>query len=329
MEQVDILIAGAGPAGSIASFLLAQAGHRVLMIDRINATAAKLGDTLAPRGGQLLHRLGLGHLLQRPHQPIRGQISLWDGRGEVSTDFFTSVHGSAWRLDRPKFDHDLRLAAAGAGAVLVEGHLDGITRDADGWFVRSGGNHFRSRRLIDATGRRAWIARCLGARIHHDDDQVALYGLWSPDTPIGTDRTLIERCQDGSWWYGARLTDGRAVAGLHLPAPAATKLRRTPDGWKKALANTRLIQRHLGRGEAPLLLPPHAASGSLTNPSEGDGWQAIGDANMAFDPISGFGLHAAIQDSSWLAEGVDALERCRRRAKVRSAYLISMRETKA
>lgn len=329
MEQVDILIAGAGPAGCMASLLLARAGQRVLMIDRINATAVKLGDTLAPLGGQLLHSLGLGHLLQRPHQPIRGQISLWDGRGEVSTDFFASAHGPAWRLDRPRFDHDLRLAAAGAGAVLVEGHLDGITRAADCWCVRSSGYHFRSRRLIDATGRRAWIARCLGARIQHDDDQVALYGLWRPDIAIGTDRTLVERCQDGSWWYGARLADGRAVAGLHLPATAAAKLRRTPDGWRKALGTTRLIQRHLGRGEAPILLPPHAASGSLTNPSGGDGWQAIGDANMAFDPISGFGLHAAIQDASWLAEGVDDLERWRRRAKVRSAYLRSMLGTKA
>ena len=328
MQQVDIVIAGAGPAGSVASLLFARAGQRVLLLDRLSPTAAKLGDTLAPQGAGLLQRLGLGPLLQPPHQPIRGQISLWDGRGELSTDFFASLHGPAWRLDRPRFDHDLRLAAAAAGAIVVEGHLDALHRDAAGWRLSSAGRDYRCRRLIDATGRSAWIARRLGARIQRDDDQVGLYGIWRPASPIGTDRTLVERCPDGSWWYGARLPDGRAIAGLHLSAPAAAQLRRLTDGWSQALASTRLIQRHLGRSAMPALLPAHSASGSVTHPCDGEGWQAIGDAAMAFDPISGFGLQAAIQDSSWLAEGVDDQERHRRRQAVRAAYQRSMLETK-
>ncbi|MFM7395044.1 MAG: NAD(P)/FAD-dependent oxidoreductase [Cyanobium sp.] len=328
VDQVDILVAGAGPSGAVASFLLAQSGKRVLLLDRVNSAAPKVGETLAPMGAALVRRLGLGHLLEPPHHPIRGQISLWDGRGEQTTDFFATIHGPAWRLDRPRFDAGLRRAAVAAGVVLVEGHVDALNRETDGWCVASAGRLYRCRRLIDATGRRAWIARRLGARIHHDDDQVALYGLWRPATPILTDRTLVERCPDGCWWYGARLPDGRAIAGLHLPGRAAMRMRRNLDGWNQAYATTRLIQRHLGSAAFPSLLTPQIATGSVTTLTEGDGWQAIGDAAMAFDPISGFGLQASIQDSSWLAEGVDDRERSRRRSALRTAYRRSMFQTK-
>ena len=57
----DVLIAGAGPAGSIAALLLARAGLRVRLLDRATFPRDKLcGDTLNPGALDILRRLGIG-----------------------------------------------------------------------------------------------------------------------------------------------------------------------------------------------------------------------------------------------------------------------------
>ena len=58
--MLDVLIVGAGPAGSIAALVLARAGARVLVIDREKFPRHKLcGDTLNPGTVALLASLGL------------------------------------------------------------------------------------------------------------------------------------------------------------------------------------------------------------------------------------------------------------------------------
>ena len=59
VRMVDVLIAGAGPAGSIAAIRLARAGARVLLVDRARFPRDKLcGDTLNPGALRLLDRAG-------------------------------------------------------------------------------------------------------------------------------------------------------------------------------------------------------------------------------------------------------------------------------
>ena len=58
--MLDVLIAGAGPAGAIAAMVLARAGARVLVLDRARFPRDKLcGDTLNPGALAVLERLGL------------------------------------------------------------------------------------------------------------------------------------------------------------------------------------------------------------------------------------------------------------------------------
>ena len=58
---IDVLIAGAGPAGAVAATVLARAGARVLVLDRAQFPRPKLcGDTLNPGALAVLQRLGLG-----------------------------------------------------------------------------------------------------------------------------------------------------------------------------------------------------------------------------------------------------------------------------
>lgn len=63
METFDVVVAGAGPAGAIASRHLARAGLRVLILDRLPSARPRLGETFPGAARRLLACEGLGSFL--------------------------------------------------------------------------------------------------------------------------------------------------------------------------------------------------------------------------------------------------------------------------
>ncbi len=298
-ETFDAVIAGAGPAGAVAALVLARARWRVALVDQ-PPSAIKLGEALAPGGRIALERLGL-QVLGPPHRKIRGQLTAWDGPDLVATDFMASPHGAGWRLDRPVFDHALREAAIAAGVTAITGLVSAPERDGAHWRLADG---LSGRWLVDATGRRATLARSLGARVVRDASQIAYYARWTPDVPPGQDRTLVEASEFG-WWYGCELPGGQVLVGLHLDRSMALSRGRDQAAWVEGYQATRHIAPRLGPVGADVeWIAPHDASGTVTRPAVGAGWIAVGDAALAFDPISGHGITHAITSA---VAGAEAL----------------------
>src|SRR5215204_137217 len=76
---MDVLIAGAGPAGAIAALVLARAGVRVTLVDRARFPRDKLcGDTINPGALNILRRLGIEHVTDGG-LPVRGMLVSGDG----------------------------------------------------------------------------------------------------------------------------------------------------------------------------------------------------------------------------------------------------------
>src|SRR5438093_1285007 len=72
---LDVLIAGAGPAGSMAALVLARHGARVLIVDREIFPRDKLcGDTLNPGALALLASLGLSGGPLVTARPLAGML---------------------------------------------------------------------------------------------------------------------------------------------------------------------------------------------------------------------------------------------------------------
>jgi len=300
----DAVVAGAGPAGAAAAQTLARAGVRVLLADAVSP-AHKVGEALPGAALRLLQALDFPRPgPEGPHTPIRGTLSAWGSSDLVATDALRDRDGPGWRLDRSGFDASLRAAARGSGAGWRAAGVAAMMRDGSEWTVRlTSAETFKARWLIDATGRRATVARRLGARRLRDARLVACYAVGQPGADVPLSRTLIEAVPQG-WWYAARLPGGAPVAGLHVGPEDARRLATDAAAWRTALAGTRHVAERFLPSLFGSLLPPLDAGGSRLDRLAGEGWIACGDAALAFDPVSGQGILAALHGGIMAARGV-------------------------
>jgi flavin-dependent dehydrogenase len=302
----DVIVAGAGPAGSIAAAKLARAGRRVLLADRPSA-GLKIGEALPGAAVRLLRALDLpAPGPQGPHAAIAGTLSAWGSQQLTTSDTLRDPYGTAWRLDRRRFDAELREAAIAAGATVRPAQIRDVTREDDGWrFGFDDGGEERARWIVDAGGRGARIARKLGAKRLRDSRLIALYRIGEAGADFRDSRTFIEAAPNG-WWYAARLPSGAAVAGLHTDAAQAAHIRAEPQAWLDALAATRGLAPLFASVRFTQILPAADAGGARLSVFYGEGWIACGDAAISFDPISGQGIFAALHGGSEAADAVGA-----------------------
>jgi flavin-dependent dehydrogenase len=317
---LDALVAGGGPAGSAAALVLARAGRRVMLVESsADREGLKVGESLPPAARPLLADLGLLERLEDDrHLRSYGTSAAWGSRRLVETDFVFDPNGHGWHLDRRRFDHTLRRAAAAAGAEVRSGavvRVDG--RTDDGWRVRlNDGAELPARTLVDATGRRASLARGLGARRERHDRLVGVFGSAPAIAGDADARTLVEAAPDG-WWYTALVPGRRRVAVLMTDADLVPPGARTPAGFAAALAMTEHVALRVAAG--PIETRTEPAHGSRLRPCCGDGWVAVGDAALAVDPLSSQGLMTALYTGAAGACATDARLRGDRDALARYA----------
>lgn len=322
MLHADVVAIGAGPSGAIAALTLAQSGYQVLLIDDLPARdlssghSPKIGESLVGAARPLLRDLGLlARVEQGPHLPCYGNLSAWGSSQLVATDFIRDPHGPGWHLDRTQFDADLRQAARDAGVQWHSARLrEAIWADGE-WQLGLTQGKVRCRWSIDATGRRAVLARNQGAVRQRDDDLVAL-SLWVRPCDRDTDsRTLVESTPDG-WWYTARLPNGSRVVVLHVDAADAAAIRRQAGTWQAYLSRTVHVQSLLekatcnGQRIADIKtadLKVMEACGARLDSFWGTGWLATGDAALSFDPLSSQGIFNALYTGMKAGQTVQAV----------------------
>src|SRR5206468_10410175 len=96
MTQPDVLVVGAGPAGSVAALMLARAGVRVRLVDRARFPRDKLcGDTLNPGALAMLHHLGVASDVRRHAIPLAGMLVTGPGDARVRSEYEPGVQGVA------------------------------------------------------------------------------------------------------------------------------------------------------------------------------------------------------------------------------------------
>ena len=160
----DVIIVGAGPAGSTAASILADAGQDVLVLEKENFPRPHIGESLLPVGTGVLERLGI----QMPKDTFlfkRGAQFICERSGQHLTisfdEAFPGPPRHAWQVDRASFDLLLRDRARAAGAQVLHGaHVLEVECTSEWVTVRTrNGEIYRTRYLIDATGQGRLMAR--------------------------------------------------------------------------------------------------------------------------------------------------------------------------
>src|SRR5258707_4949071 len=96
MTPPDVLVVGAGPAGSVAALVLARAGVRVRLVDRARFPRDKLcGDTINPGTMTILDRLDGGDAVRTRAPPITRMTLSGPGGATVTPDYPGGLQGLA------------------------------------------------------------------------------------------------------------------------------------------------------------------------------------------------------------------------------------------
>ncbi len=174
--MIDVVIAGAGPAGCIAAIVLARAGARVVMVDRARFPRPKLcGDSVNPGAIALLHRLGLARATEPAGVPCDGMLVTGEHGVRIRAVYPDGVRGRF--ISRTDFDSWLLREALAAGVEfeestrVVAAQIEDATggRRVAGVRVRGrreGTHAIRAALTIGAEGRRSPLAFALGLARH-------------------------------------------------------------------------------------------------------------------------------------------------------------------
>jgi geranylgeranyl reductase family protein len=169
MQQFDVLIAGAGPAGSSAAIALARRGYVVALLDKEQFPREKLcGDFLNPINWPMLRELDVEkELLSRPHKKVVSfRLTTFFGE-EVEVPIKNGETGFGLGLRRAHLDDVLlRKAESEGAAVLQRCRVKQLKRDSRDWLAECDCagtvEELRARMLVGADGRNSWIAHRLG-----------------------------------------------------------------------------------------------------------------------------------------------------------------------
>jgi flavin-dependent dehydrogenase len=306
---LDAVVVGGGPAGAAAALVLARAGHEVLLAEAAPG-AFKVGESLPPAVRPLLRALGVLERVRLDGQlAARGTSAAWGTPEPADVEFVRDPNGPGWHLDRARFDALLRAAACEAGAELREGtRVRDLAREGTGWAVRldvDPPERVECRAVVDASGRRPAVARRTGARRRRLDRLVAVYAAFHANADDVDARTLVE-ATPGGWWYSTLVPGGRRVAAFLTDADLMPAKMRSVGGFVAALAATGHVGARVcgcSLEQGPTATPAH---GARLEPPCGNAWIAVGDAAIAFDPLSSQGIFTALYTGMRGAEALSA-----------------------
>jgi flavin-dependent dehydrogenase len=135
-KNVDVLVIGAGPAGSIAAAILKKQGFDVMIVEKLRFPRFVIGESLLPRCMEALEEAGLLEAVADQHFQIKnGAKFVW---GDLLCDFsfsqqHTKGYNYAYQVKRANFDHTLAETCAGMGIpVHYETEVTAVTIHDDG-----------------------------------------------------------------------------------------------------------------------------------------------------------------------------------------------------
>ncbi|WP_119629084.1 flavin-dependent monooxygenase QhpG [Methylocaldum marinum] len=283
----DVVVLGAGPAGTSAALRLAALGHRTALVERSDFPRPHVGESLSPGIGNILDYLGLPGLATAASglSDLPGWL-LWDD--PEPRPILPEQRGPACMVDRARFDALLLDAARTRGvAVLQPARLLASERNGDTWrlTIRHGAAEMRlhTRLLLDATGRAGQRPR---RRLPLSAETLSICARVEAGTLPHA--THIEALPEGWLWGSPHPAGDYRIMAFVDPVNSLRPAARL----SALLERSRLFNAAQGRVTAVLVRP-------ATAHCDAEPWREgrikLGDAAFALDPLSSSGVEKAMR----------------------------------
>jgi geranylgeranyl reductase family protein len=286
----DVIIIGAGPAGSTCGAVCARAGLHTLIIEKTRFPREKVcGDCINPGCWPVLERLGVAEqLLALPYSRI-AMVEFIDRRGHsIEIPLPASPRGKI-ALKRSLLDQVLLNRAIQGGTDVIQGEvLHAITTTAEGWRLQAGPETYIAKTLVAADGRNSTVARLLGLAPALVRDRVALQTHIA--APAGFGEKIVLQQLDGGYCGLASL------GGNELNVCLVGRPEGILDLKKWAGKTFAIAPRQDWRTITPLARAPLAAA----HPN----LLLVGDAARVVEPFTGEGIYYALASGELAAKHI-------------------------
>jgi geranylgeranyl reductase family protein len=306
MRNFDVVIVGAGPAGSATAIGLARLGYEVALVDKKTFPREKLcGDFVNPINWAIFRDLGVeDRVLTEPHGAVSGfRITNSSGR-EAEAHFSSRSMGLGLR--RAAFDQLLAQRAAELGATICLGRrIERLSRTAQGWQVKIEEENWQAKVLVGADGRNSWVAQQLDLN-RSAAVQGRSVGFQSRLRCAGAPGGQIEiHLFPGGYAGVVGLGDGTITLGMAIDKRKLGGERGAEFLFNKVLAQNphlkEIIERSDGAAELHSVYPVYFPARRCV----ADGALLVGDAARVTEPVTGEGIYFAMRSGLLAAESVD------------------------
>jgi geranylgeranyl diphosphate/geranylgeranyl-bacteriochlorophyllide a reductase len=289
MEPFDVVVAGAGPAGSVAARDLARTGARVALVDGSHPREKPCGGGVTGRALELAGASG-GLTAAQIIDAVSFEAGGRTARVRLPHTDYLKV------FPREAFDSSLLQQAIEAGATLVRSRITRADRPQGRWQISAGAESISAAWLLGADGSAGIVRKHVFRPFERRQLSIAagsyVDGVHASEIVIGF---IDEPC--GYLWSFPR--PGHLAVGACAQADETTpaEMHAVTDSWldRYPPAAGRKRQRYSWP------IPSLDAKDLDAERAAGDGWMLLGDAAGLVDPITREGIFFALRSGQFAA----------------------------
>ena len=322
MISTDVIVIGGGPAGSTASTLIAQLGHKVMLFERERFPRFHIGESLIPETYWVLERLKMLDKMKASHFVKKYSVQFVNANGKMSAPFYfhdNKPHecSQTWQVVRSEFDLMMLRNAAEQGVEVHEATrvLDVLFENERAVGVRiqredGSTEEVRAKVVVDASGQSAMLqSRFKLRRWDPGLNKGAVWAYWEGayrDTGKDEGATLVIQTpnKQGWWWYIPLHNDVMSV-GVVGPFDYLFKGRGSHENvYQEEVEACPAVKERLAKAKR---VTGYFATKDYSYRSRevaGNGWVLIGDAFGFLDPLYSSGVLLALKSGELAADAI-------------------------